>query len=294
MDNNFITCRDMANYSRLGNQMFQYAFMKNISNKLNIPIYLRVLNTDNEFYKTRLIECFKLDDYKELDEKYYDQNVDKIYQCNEKTMEYDQKLINELLENKNKQININGYFQSEKYFDKITFQFKDDIEIKSQEIINLFLEKKYTLISLHIRRGDISNNTAANSPISKKYIVNSIKYMEDNIKSDKMYLIFSDDHEYCKKELPQIISGLNIKCNLITSKSSKFVSEYLDLCIMSKCEHNIISGSSFSWWGAYLNKNDKKIVISPTPWFNINHMDGKRLCSQEKDIIPKEWIRMEN
>ena len=62
---------------------------------------------------------------------------------------------------------------------------------------------------------------------------------------------------------------------------------------MTKCDHFIISGSSFSFWGAWLSKNESKIVITPNPWFNINHIDGKRLCLQDKDIIPEEWIKID-
>jgi len=297
----FITCRDMGNYSRLGNQMFQYACMKTLSNKLNIPIHLRILNTNNVFYKTRISECFKINDHKQLDEKWYNDNIDQIYQCDEKTMEYDQELVEKVLKEKDKSININGYFQTFKYFDQSIlkeFQFKDDIETKSQQFINS-LGKEHILISLHIRRGDISENKAANSPISTKYILDSIKYMDDKISGNKLYLIFSDDHEYCKETLPNILydpenSSNNTYILVLPRSTNTFDSEYLDLAIMSKCSHHIISASSFSWWGAYLNQSKEKIVITPIPWFNINHPDGKRLCSQEKDIIPNEWIRIEN
>ena len=83
----------------------------------------------------------------------------------------------------------------------------------------------------------------------------------------------SDDINWCKENL----KGDNI----IFIEDEP---DYVDLWLMSLCEHNIITNSSFSWWGSWLNKYQDKIVIAPKVWFGAN----KNL--NPKDIYCEEWI----
>ncbi len=161
-------------------------------------------------------------------------------------------------------LNIQGFFQSDKYF------------IDHQDLIQQLLTPRigfginYDCTSIHIRRGDYLQ-------LNQEYVQLNIDYYKRGmeITDTKNYIIFSDDIAWCKDNF----KGKNI----IFSEGKSPVE---DLALMLSCEKNIIANSSFSWWGAYLNKNPSKIVIAPQRWF------GPKLSHNIKDLLPEAWIKI--
>jgi hypothetical protein len=91
---------------------------------------------------------------------------------------------------------------------------------------------------------------------------------------DVTFLVFSDDIEWTKANFPH--AGKNVV--FIEGNSP-----YFDLYFISLCDHQIISpDSTFSWWGAWLNKNPNKIVIAPDQWWGL----------KTHDAIPDTWIKI--
>ncbi|GAB1370269.1 alpha-1,2-fucosyltransferase [Candidatus Kapaibacterium sp.] len=173
-------------------------------------------------------------------------------------------------------IRLTGYYQSEKFFDKEHIRELFSIDEETISYIkktygDLFKEE---IISLHVRRGDYIKRPLRQPICEMPYFNRAINYLG----RDKKYLIFSDDIEWCKKKF----KGNNF---YFSSKESPVV----DLYLQSFCTHNIISNSSFSWWGAWLNPNPSKIVIAPVKWFGLQ-MTHYNL----KDLIPNDWIRIKN
>ena len=89
--------------------------------------------------------------------------------------------------------------------------------------------------------------------------------------------MFSDDIAWVKENV-----GINGTAIFVSDPTINDTSE---LALMSTCKHNIIANSSFSWWGAWLNQNEKKIVIAPEKWMNKNLIN---------DPICNDWMRVKS
>jgi len=168
-----------------------------------------------------------------------------------------------------------GYFQSSKNF----YGFGDRLSELFQPT-NKFIEKIYrdfpeikkeNTISIHIRRGDYLTINSVLPVIGKSYIDECL----NKIGNYDHIFIFSDDVNWSKE-------------NLIYENSTivDSLEDYEDLWFISLCKINIMSNSSFSWWGTFLNKNENKKTYVPSIWFGPN---GERNYS---DIYEDNWIKI--
>jgi len=234
-------------HSGIGNQMFMIAAV----------IGLGVKWHEKPLFPSQIIETYRKDKYfNNLPEMTAKNKIQNIYI--EKGHQYQNIPFKPNME-------IKGYFQSEKYFlhakAEVIEVFSKDLDLKQPSI---------NKTSIHIRRGDYLKDTASFPIVPGKYYYQQI----DN---NKQYLCFSDDIQYCKlmfKDYSNIEYSENRTCED-------------DLILMSRCEHNIIANSTFSWWAAWLNKNPDKVVTAPNQWFGskLKHLDVS-------DIIPENWIKI--
>ncbi len=168
----------------------------------------------------------------------------------------------------NKGLLFKGYFQSAKYFEiyrKILLNYlffilpseKRYLKKKFYEIYN----NNIISIALHIRRGDYL--TVPNVFINlteTDYYKNSIIYFQEKFrKTNYKFVVFSDDQEWSKNYMKEFFPHIK--------PIFPILKDYLELYLMSCCNHQIIANSSFSWWGAFLNNNPEKIIIAPKKWF---------------------------
>ena len=278
-----ISFNNLGNMGRLGNQMFQYAALKGIAKFNNYEFMVPDENaskTDNY----GLFECFEMSNSQANYGEQLDVETIKIDQFH-----FDANFYLTCPDN----INIEGFFQTEKYFKNIKneilddFTFKKNIIEKSKKIIDNIDSKK--IVALHVRRGDPSfwwaytNLSQHHPPCTEEYYLKAL----ENFGDDYKVLVVSDLIEWCKDQ-PWLQGD---KFIFSEASSEKFSDEscvpYVDLCLISMCDDAIIANSSLSWWGAWLNKNPHKKIIAPKIWFGpaYSHFNME-------DIIPENWITL--
>lgn len=182
----------------------------------------------------------------------------------------------------NKNLQLQGYFQSEKFFEenkekiikKLLTGIKSEKE-KWENVINWvskFSDKK--IVSFHVRRGDYLKFPDIHTPCSLDYYKKALLLIKNNI-GDFRPVFISDDKEWCLETFKEI------DCLF-----SPFKNEIEDLILMINSHSNVIANSSFSWWGAYLNQNQNKVVVAPKRWFGPNGPQD------QQDTIPENWIKI--
>lgn len=286
----------------LGNQMFQYSAAKALSIRLQKRLILDLRffekNTNSfDGFTARNYELniFNLSDNTSI-RPYLDSNLISRYDIvgrvlnsfkkrvifySEPSLRYDQFFFN-----LKSPVFIKGYFQSEKYFQSIrdklitTFKFPSET-VKGLDVVEDMLKIDSKTVSIHVRRGDYANSVLVNKihgTCSIKYYQSAVNLI-DSFLDDAHYFIFSDDISWAKNNLL-----INNRCIVVDTRT---LPPWCDMYLMSICNHNIIANSSYSWWGAWLNKNKDKIVIAPRKWYADNEMN-----LQTGDLIPSEWIRI--
>jgi len=150
---------------------------------------------------------------------------------------------------------LNGYFQSVEYFKEVESDIKK-IFSPSSDFFNKIYQSYPDLscngtLSIHIRRGDYLTISDILPVVDISYINKAIEIIGDYSK----VFVFSDDKNWAKE---------NFNNNNFTVVED--LEDYEELWMMSLCMNNIISNSTFSWWGSFLNRNVSKKVIAPSLW----------------------------
>ena len=153
---------------------------------------------------------------------------------------------------------IEGFFQSAKYFNeneaRNILTFKKEGSAKTQEIMERM--KSENSVSIHIRRGDYVQKARYKNlfnQLTLEHYARAIEIIKEKVENPSFY-IFSDDPDWVKE---------NLKVENATYVSHNSGDDsWQDLMLMACAKHNIIANSSFSYWGAMLNNNENKIVIS--------------------------------
>ncbi len=175
-----------------------------------------------------------------------------------------------------------GRWQSERYFEEVAnearsaFKFRYPLEGEAASVGDLI--ETANAISIHIRRGDFATSQTVVKLMGSTdlaYYERAARYMAERVKNPHFF-VFSDDVKWCEEHLR---TGFVTTYVAVAGPKGAY---HMDL--MSRCKHNIIANSTFSWWGAWLNDDPNKIVVAPKKWFADE--------TEEGDIVPKSWVRL--
>lgn len=279
----------------LANKMFQYAFFMAIL-RVRKDVYLDEMSfkptlaheflslTDvfpKLYFPTTGLEKFKCQTQHTMWYKFKRTILEKFskYYFHESELRYYPCLI----ENLPAVCYLRGYWQTEKYF----MDFKDEIlrtfsfpEIRDERNLDLFRRLvNENSVAIHVRQGADYAKEGRTTICDIQYYENAIAHMTKNVPDPKFY-IFADNKEWVLKNIKGIDYTL-VDWNPLNGEGN-----HIDMQLMSMAKHNIIANSSYSWWGAWLNRNPTKIVVTPKIWYKLEPKYNHCL-----DILPDSWVK---
>lgn len=178
---------------------------------------------------------------------------------------------------------IDGFFQTSFYADSIRKDLLIELSFPKVEdkgmhkYLKIITEKN--AVAVHIRRGDYligENKNIFGGICTDSYYSKAFEFIRKK-EENPFFVFFSDEIEYVKENY------LMDNAIYVDSREFELYKDWYDMYLMSKCKHNIIANSTFSWWGAWLNTNPKKVVVAPSKWINAEIF---------VDLCPKKWIRI--
>jgi hypothetical protein len=300
----------------IGNQLFEIAAVYSyVLNNLNTKMIIECNENLSLGHKQKQIE-----DYKDIPKNLHEifPNIEcytgkqinwDIYLKQKKTKWYENYELDNYIKkgSKNKLI---GVFPSYMFFKNNhnsvlkLFEFSDSIKnIASQNFSNIL--NHTNTVSLHLRRGDKFNMLIKQKKIfcilDNNYYYKAInKAISDNKnkKQKPLFVLFYEkiDKSYINKNIIPYLKNKNIEYVVIDYSVPAILSMYL----ISKCKTNIISNSTFSFWGAFLNQNKNKIVYVPEvinsfrdPYKKSMYLRGDILQINKEETMPKDWVRIQ-
>jgi hypothetical protein len=297
----------------LGNQMFQYAFGRSLSNRFNTELKLDISLLNNSKDEVITKRLFELSNFNICSEIVTEDEIQIFSHSNNlfyntlvwlKNITQGESIFGKIIFKTVKSIlpfqvitetpcikrpirkkrhnYIIGYWQDEDYFIEIENVIRNEFSFKKPpsgaNIDYLNVINGSNSVGVHIRKGDyisITENQKIFNNIEIDYYIKAETIIREKLENPHFF-IFTDDIKWARDNYP-------IKDHFLISHNKNNPIE--DLRLFSACKHQIIANSSFSWWGAWLNQNTSKIIVAPKIWF----IDSK---NKNAKIVPKGWIRI--
>lgn len=269
--------------SGMGNQLFQYTFAHYLKNRYNRPVFL-----DTSPYRYRLTDrVYHLDSVNTLpvtkDWRLYNQYPKGLYRLAKGLFALNpttKRIVdtNPDFPPDDRLLYFDGYWQTDRYVRELPDVHALLTPREAQPpSIGRWMEAMADThaISLHVRRGDYFS-----TPYSERYAVCDQAYYERALdkalskRDDGTLFVFSDEPDWVRKHL-----RLPPATKVIDNEA---INPLWYILLMAQCKDNILSNSSFSWWGAYLNRHPDKVIIAPNRW----------MLNNEETLALDGWVRL--
>jgi hypothetical protein len=293
----------------LGNQMFQYAAGKALAERHGVPLALDLSGFRNDALRSFLLDRLSVPeaDLASISKtgagkpanyfvrSLWKQRIDRVLgraglpklassanQYREPHFHYDP-----AFEGLGPRTSLFGYFQSERYFDSIAERLRgwllprEPFGAAAAEMLGR-IERSRLPVSVHVRRGDYLNPGTAefHGILGEPYYRQAIDRIEAALGEGIDFFVFSDDAAAAEQVLNFVPKS---RLNHVRGDPER---PWEDMALMARCRHHVIANSSFSWWGAWLNRSPDKVVVAPRAWF----APAELRLRNTSDLYPSDWI----
>jgi hypothetical protein len=293
----------------LGNQMFQYAAGKALAERHGVPLALDLSGFRNYALRSFLLDRLSVSEAdlarasegdaakpaSHFTRSLWKQRIDRLFgrfglpKLAPSTDEYREPHFHydPAFEGLGPRASLFGYFQSERYFTSIAGSLRDwflprePFGVAAAEVLGR-IERSRLPVSVHVRRGDYLNPGTAevHGILGEPYYRQAIDRVEAALGEGVDFFVFSDDPAAAEQVLNFVPKS---RLNHVRGDPQL---PWEDMALMARCQHHVIANSSFSWWGAWLNRSPEKVVAAPRAWFAPAEL--KKLNTA--DLYPPGWF----
>jgi glycosyl transferase family 11 len=280
----------------LGNQMFQYALGRCLAIR-----HRETLRLDLSLYQGRPLRSFELDHYAVKYRKATLCDLGRFVNLGSRVRILSApwrlldrgrcRVVHErffhfdptVLESGN-HVLLEGYWQSASYFESIASDLRKELTptaaLEEAEAALAARIAAANAVAIHVRGGDYLSDPAANRTLGAcppEYYRAALAHVRDRIQNPTVF-VFSDDPARARSVIP-VDAGITFVEGGMESRA------WVDQHLMSRCRHQVIANSTFSWWAAWLNPFAGKIVVAPREWFRNG-------ASDTRDLFPPNWVTL--
>ena len=274
-------------FGGLGNQMFQVAHALDLTQQTGTePCFVDLSDISGRVVREWGLDCFGIPrEWKTRQQRRF---LKAKIVAAARLQKLSPKLIpSVLLENNEVQVKdlyaapkiCSGFWQGERYFNEATQRVKETFTFPDVQNVppGLDFDSAQQTVAVHVRRGDYVTDPIAHAyhfVCGENWYLNAIQQMRNSV-PDAIFYVFSDDPDWAKLKFGAL-NGVSI----VTSGHD--APTWVDMALMSRCRHFIISNSTYSWWASYLGKSDGSVIIAPKYW-------SKCKPTEEKAVYCSDW-----